>query len=146
MRTVGEEVPGDLVPGDGVVDAMLGIGAEPPLRDTPEAVAEWLRRHDVPVVAVDLPSGISGDIGLRGSCVSADVTVTLGAPKVGLLERITHPYVGDLYLADLGIPPAAWRAVGVDLPKGLFAAGPLVRLTADDGVAPDAGTPDQGIT
>lgn len=143
---VGDEVPAPAVPGDVVVDAMLGIGADPPLRGRAEVVAEWLRRHDVPVVALDLPSGIGGDIGLRGPCVTADVTVTLGAPKVGLLERITHPYVGDLYVADLGIPPATWRGVGVEPPRGLFAAGPLVRLTVDDGVAPDAGTPDQGDT
>ena len=141
---VGEEVPADVSPGDAVVDAMLGIGADPPLRGRAEVVAAWLRRHDVPVVALDLPSGIGGDIGLRGPCVTADVTVTLGAPKVGLLERITHPYVGDLYLADLGIPPATWRSVGVEPPRGLFASGPLVRLTIDDGVASDAGTPDQG--
>jgi hydroxyethylthiazole kinase-like uncharacterized protein yjeF len=146
VEIVGDAVPEDLVPGDVVVDAMLGIGGDPPLRGRPEVVAAWLRRHDVPVVALDLPSGIGGDVGLRGACVTADVTVTLAAPKVGLLERITHPYVGDLYLADLGIPPATWRAVGVEVPAGLFASGPLVRLTADDGVAPDAGTPDQGTT
>ena len=140
---VDDEVPEGLTPGDVVVDAMLGIGADPPLRGRAEVVAAWLRRHDVPVVALDLPSGIGGDIGLRGPCVTADVTVTLGAPKVGLLERITHPYVGDLYLADLGIPLATWQSVGVEPPRGLFASGPLVRLTIDDG-ASDAGTPDQG--
>lgn len=144
VHEVGDEVPGGVRPGDVVVDAMLGIGADPPLRGRAEVVAAWLRRHDVPVVALDLPSGIGGDIGLRGPCVTADVTVTLGAPKVGLLERITHPYVGDLYVADLGIPPATWRAAGVQPSEGLFADGPLVRLTADEGVASDAGTPDQG--
>lgn len=141
---VGEVVPEAVSPGDVVVDALLGIGADPPLRGRAEVVAAWLRRHDVPVVALDLPSGIGGDIGLRGPCVTADVTVALGAPKVGLLERITHPYVGDLYVADLGIPPEVWRTAGVEPAPGLFAGGPLVRLTVDDGVAPDAGTPDQG--
>ncbi len=129
-------------PGEVVVDAMLGIGAAPPLRDLPEVVAEWLRRHDVPVVALDLPSGLSADDGLRGPCISADVTVALGAPTVGIRAPITHPYLGDLYLADLGIPPAAWRVAGMSPPR-VFGRGPLVRLTADD-AAPDAGTPDQG--
>jgi hydroxyethylthiazole kinase-like uncharacterized protein yjeF len=146
MIEVVDEVPDGVDPGDGVVDAMLGIGARPPLGGRPEVVAAWLRRHDVPVVALDLPSGIGGDIGLRGPCVTADVTVTLGAPKVGMLDRITDPYVGDLYLADLGIPPAVWRRAGVDMPPSLFASGPLVRLTVTEGVASDAGTPDQGQT
>jgi hydroxyethylthiazole kinase-like uncharacterized protein yjeF len=129
-------------PGEVVIDAMLGIGAEPPLRDLPEVAATWLRRHDVPVIALDLPSGVSADIGLKGPCVTADVTVALGAPTQGLQQAIVHPYAGDLYLADLGIPAAAWEAAGVRAPQA-FSRGPLVRLTAEDR-APDAGTPDQG--
>jgi hydroxyethylthiazole kinase-like uncharacterized protein yjeF len=129
-------------PGEVVVDALLGIGGEPPLRDLPEQVATWLRRHDVPVVALELPSGLGADVGLRGPCVTADVTVAFGAPTVGLTPRIVAAYIGDLYLADLGVPAAAWRAVGAE-PPAVFAAGPLVRLTAAER-ATDAGTPDQG--
>ncbi len=95
-----------------------------------------------PVVALDLPSGMGADVGLRGACVTADVTVAFGAPTVGLTPRIVAPYVGDLYLADLGIPAAAWRSVGAEPPVE-FGGGPLVRLTAEDR-ATDAGTPDQG--
>jgi hydroxyethylthiazole kinase-like uncharacterized protein yjeF len=129
-------------PGEVVIDAMLGVGAEPPLRDLPERAATWLRRHDVPVVALDLPSGLAADTGLRGPCVTADVTVALGAPTEGLAQRISHAYVGDLYLADLGVPMAAWHAAGVVEPP-TFPRGPLVRLTAAER-ATDAGTPDQG--
>jgi len=131
-------------PGRIVVDAMLGIGTEPPLEDLPGLVSSWLRRHDVPVVALELPSGMVADIGLRGPCVTADVTVALGLPLTGLVEPVTHAYLGDLYVADLGVPPSAWRSVGVESPPALFARGPLVRLTADRS-AGDAGTPDQGV-
>jgi hydroxyethylthiazole kinase-like uncharacterized protein yjeF len=145
VRALGPEgLTDEVAPGEVVVDAVLGIGAEPPLRDLPEGAATWLRRHDVPVVAAELPSGLSADAGLRGACVTADVTVALGLPTRGLEPAIVHPYVGDLYLADLGIPAAAWRAVGVDVaPPALFGRGPLVRLTAETH-ATDAGTPDQG--
>ena len=130
-------------PGQVVVDAVLGVGAVPPLADLPKAAARWLRRHDVPVVSLELPSGISPDDGLRGPCITADVTVALGLPLVGLRAPVTHAYVGDLYLADLGIPPAAWRSVGVAVGDGSpFARGPLVRLIAG-ARASDAGTPDQ---
>lgn len=131
----------ELLPGDAVVDAMLGAGADPPLRGVAEEVAEWLRRHDVPVVSLDLPSGVGADVGLKGMCVTADVTVTIAAPKLGLTERIVHPYMGDLYVADIGVPPWVWAEVGVDL-GDLFADGPLVRLTSGER-NPDAGTPDQ---
>jgi hydroxyethylthiazole kinase-like uncharacterized protein yjeF len=134
-------------PGDGVVDAMVGIGAEPPLRDGAAAAAEWLRHHHTRVVSLDLPSGLGGDIGLRGPGVTADVTVTVALPKQGLVERLVHPYVGDLYLADLGIPPGLWATVGVEVPADLFSDGPLVRLLPDrGGRASDAGTPDQAVT
>jgi NAD(P)H-hydrate epimerase len=136
--TAGDELV-EGTPGELVIDAMLGIGARPPLRGAVATSAEWLRRHDVPVVSLDLPSGVDADAGLKGSCVGADVTVTLGAPKVGLLQPIVQPYVGDLYLADIGIPPQLWSKVGVD--PITFGRGPLVRLTAA-GVS-DAGTPDQ---
>ena len=130
-------------PGEVVVDAVLGVGARPPLRELPEAAATWLRRHDVPVVALDLPSGISPDEGLHGPSVTADVTIALGLPTTGLLPRVVHAYVGDLYLADLGIPQIAWQQAGVDSDgPSPFSAGPLVRLTIGSG-AGDAGTPDQ---
>lgn len=134
-------VPDGVLPGEVLVDAVLGIGARPPLEGLAEVLAAWLRRHDVPTVSLDLPSGLSADDGLKGPCVTADVTVTLGAPKRSLLAPITHPYVGDLYLADLGIPPALWREVGVE--PVVFDRGPLVRLTVG-AAAGDAGTPDQG--
>jgi len=129
-------------PGDIVIDAMLGSGAQPGIRDGVKAAVGWLRSHQARVVALDLPSGMLADEGLRGACVTADITVTLGAPKVGLRNRITHPYLGDLYLADLGIPAAIWRRAGVE-PVTAFARGPLVRLTSPDRNT-DAGTPDQG--
>ena len=130
-------------PGEIVIDAVLGVGARPPLRQLPEAAAVWLRRHDVPVVALDLPSGISPDEGLHGASVTADVTVALGLPTVGLRPRVVHAFVGDLYLADLGVPPTAWRDAGIDhAGPSPFSAGPLLRLTVGTG-AGDAGTPDQ---
>ena len=132
-------------PGEVVVDAMLGVGARPPLADLPETTARWLRRHDVPVVALELPSGMDPDHGLRGPAITADVTVALGLPLAGLGAPITHAYVGDLYLADLGVPAAAWAAAGCTPPASSpFARGPLVRLTVPDG-AGDAGTPDQAV-
>ncbi len=130
-------------PGDLVVDAMVGYGADPPLRGRPETANGWLRRHDVPVVSLDLPSGLNADFGLKGACVTADVTVTVGLPNTGMQSKITHPFIGDLYLADIGVPPSLWREVGIEAPVDLFARGPLVRVMVGDR-ASDAGTPDQG--
>jgi hydroxyethylthiazole kinase-like uncharacterized protein yjeF len=130
-------------PGALVVDAMLGVGSRPPMHGRPAAVAQWLRRHDVAVLAVDVPSGLSPDRGLRGPCVTADVTVALGLPTAACAEPGAQAFLGDLHVADLGVPAEAWRAIGVGgVPGDLFSAGPLVRLMVD-AVAGDAGTPLQ---
>jgi NAD(P)H-hydrate repair Nnr-like enzyme with NAD(P)H-hydrate epimerase domain/8-oxo-dGTP pyrophosphatase MutT (NUDIX family) len=130
-------------PGALVLDAILGVGARPPLHGGPDAVARWLRRHDVPVISAELPSGLSADRGLEGACLTADVTVALGLPTLACREPVTQAFLGDLYVADLGLDAAAWRAVGVrDVPEDLFVEGPLVRLTGDARGA-DAGTPLQ---
>ncbi len=130
-------------PGALVIDAMLGVGARPPMHGRPAAVADWLRRHDVPVIALDVPSGLSPDRGLLGPCVTADVTVALGLPMMVCAEPGAQAFLGDLHLADLGVPAGAWRAAGIEgVPADLFAAGQVVRLMVD-AVAGDAGTPLQ---
>jgi hydroxyethylthiazole kinase-like uncharacterized protein yjeF len=130
-------------PGALVLDAMLGIGTRPPIQGRPAMVADWMRRHDVPVIALDIPTGLGAGEGLGGPCMTADVTVALGLPVRAARLPAAQAFLGDLHLADLGIPAAAWTAAGVDgVPADLFAAGPLVRLT-DGPVAGDAGTPLQ---
>jgi NAD(P)H-hydrate repair Nnr-like enzyme with NAD(P)H-hydrate epimerase domain/8-oxo-dGTP pyrophosphatase MutT (NUDIX family) len=130
-------------PGVLVLDAILGVGAEPPLHGGPDAVARWLRRHDVPVISLELPSGLSADRGLEGACLAADVTVALGLPTLACREPVVQAFLGDLYVADLGLDAAAWSQVGIEgVPADLFADGRLVRLTADARGA-DAGTPLQ---
>ena len=130
-------------PGALVIDAVLGVGARPPLQGRPATIARWLRRHDVPVLAVDVPSGMGPDEGIRGPCVTADVTVALGLPTQACVAPGAQAFLGDLHLADLGVPAAVWAAVGVHgVPHDLFAHGPVVRLMVDS-AAGDAGTPHQ---
>lgn len=123
---VGEFTPGQQ-PGDVVVDALLGVGVEPPVRGRVVDVMEWLRAHDAPVISLDLPSGMHPDRGVTGPCVSAEVTIALGAPTAALVSRMGRSYVGDRYVADLGVPPEVWRKAGVP-PVDVFGRGPLVRL------------------
>jgi NAD(P)H-hydrate epimerase len=81
------------------------------------------------VIAVDLPSGIDPDTGaaLGNDVVRAALTVTLALPKTGLVEPDARAAVGQLVLADIGIPARAYEALGIDA-SGLFARGDLVRI------------------
>jgi len=130
-------------PGAVVVDAMLGAGTVPPLHGGPAEALRWLRRHDVPVLAVELPSGIGPDAGPAGPCVAADATVALGLPLRACTLPSAQVFLGDLVVADLGAAPAAWARAGVPgVPADLFGAGPLVRLS-EPSAGGDAGTPLQ---
>ncbi len=94
---------------DLVVDGILGIGGRGGLR---EKAADVVRRlpDDAPVVAVDVPSGVDASTGeVAGVAVDADVTVTFGALKTGLLVDPGARHAGVVELVDIGLdlPPAA---------------------------------------
>ena len=71
---------------DAVVDGLLGLGATPPLRPPMDRLVELAATSDGWRIAIDLPSGIDADTGgTDGPAFAADVTVTIGAMKSGLL-------------------------------------------------------------
>ncbi len=90
-----------------VVDGIVGIGGRPGLR--PEAQAALKALDGVPVVAVDVPSGVDVDTGeLDGPAVRASLTVTFGTHKVALLADPAAEHAGTVHLVDIGLdlPPA----------------------------------------
>ncbi|MEU6335437.1 NAD(P)H-hydrate dehydratase [Streptomyces cellulosae] len=89
---------------DLVVDGIVGIGGKGGLREAAVPLAEAARRGRGVVVAVDLPSGVDADTGeVRGAAVRADVTVTFGAYKPGLLIDPGREYAGVVRCVDIGL-------------------------------------------
>ncbi|MBI5102170.1 MAG: NAD(P)H-hydrate dehydratase [Nitrospirae bacterium] len=96
--------PGDLH-GACVIDAIVGTGLDQVLRGPVVEVIRFLNETDVPVVSVDLPSGISSDNGrIMGEAVMADVTVTFGLPKIGHYLHPGSGHTGRLFIEDIGFP------------------------------------------
>ena len=88
-----------------IVDAILGTGLKSSVAGMLETVFADVNASDIPIVAVDLPSGLSADTPqLIGDCVSAAMTVTLGAPKLPLVLPPGEVHAGDVVIADIGIP------------------------------------------
>lgn len=110
-------VPLAAVPGDVIVDALLGTGlARPAEGSLAEAIAAIAaaRAAGARVVAVDVPSGLSADTGLPlGPCVQADRTVTFAFPKRGLVVYPGASLAGEVTVADIGIPAEAAARVPV---------------------------------
>lgn len=96
---------------DLIVDGMLGIGGKGGLRGRAAQFAQEAAASGVPILAVDLPSGIDADSGrVAGSSVRAHVTVTFGAYKPGLLIDPAADRAGVVEFVDLGLsalPPSA---------------------------------------
>ena len=108
-----------------IVDAIIGYNLRGPARGVAEQLIDWTGTRSVPVISLDVPSGLDATTGEAwGSQVRASSTLTLALPKTGLDAETT----GDLWLADLGIPAEVYRRVGIEVPVGLFGDGFLVRL------------------
>ena len=92
---------------DLLVDAVFGTGLDRPLDGMLETVAADINASDLPVVAIDLPSGLSADSHQPiGATIRADLTVTLTAPKLPLVLDPGADEAGELVIADIGIPAA----------------------------------------
>src|SRR6187200_612833 len=88
-----------------IVDAIFGTGLRAPLNGMLETVVADVNASDIPIVSIDLPSGISADTPhLIGDCIDASMTVTLAAPKLPLVLPPAEAYAGDVVIADIGIP------------------------------------------
>ncbi|MFJ9103968.1 NAD(P)H-hydrate dehydratase [Streptomyces sp. NPDC102405] len=89
---------------DLVLDGIVGIGGKGGLRPDAARLAEVAERSRAAVVAVDLPSGVDADTGqVTGAAVRADLTVTFGTHKPGLLIDPAREYAGSVRLVDIGL-------------------------------------------
>lgn len=114
---------------DLILDALIGYG----LRGAPAGPAADLIRaansSGVPILALDTPSGLDTATGeVFDPCIHAGATLTLALAKTGLLDDTARSVVGDLYVADIGVPSQVYAKMGIELPD-LFAETEIVRLT-----------------
>jgi NAD(P)H-hydrate epimerase len=117
----------DVLDCDVIVDALFGTGVKPPLAGLVETVIADINASIRPVVAIDLPSGLSADTcEVEGPAIDASMTVTLAAPKLPLVLPPAEALAGNLVIADIGIP----RAVIADVD------GPSVELLTKEAMRP----------
>lgn len=99
-----------------LIDALLGfslVGA--PTGET-AALIVAANAQPAPILAVDLPSGLEATGGtVHDPCIVAAATLTLALPKQGLVVPGAGAVVGELFVADIGVPAAAYRRIGHDV-------------------------------
>jgi NAD(P)H-hydrate epimerase len=104
---------GDFQPGDIIVDGLLGTGISGVLRPPFENWIKIVNSLNLPVVSLDIPSGLNGDNGsFAASAIKADLTITIGLPKKGMILGNGPSYCGRIRCVDIGIPQVFTDKIG----------------------------------
>jgi NAD(P)H-hydrate epimerase len=111
-----------------IVDGLIGYGLEGAPRGDAVRLIRWANAQDAPILALDTPSGLNTTTGRpQPPTIEADATLTLALPKTGLRESSAAAYVGTLYVADIGVPPALYASPALGLDVGpIFAPGGML--------------------
>ena len=113
---------------DLILDALIGYGLS---GDPRQPVAGWIEKANKagrPILALDAPSGLDTTSGIPGNpCIKAAATLTLALPKMGLLTREAKDYGGNLYLADISVPPELYRHLGIEV-QNLFEKDSILKI------------------
>jgi NAD(P)H-hydrate epimerase len=97
-----------------IVDALFGSGLSRPLDGQVRATLDAAAQRAIPLVAVDVPSGVMGDTGESLGAVPAACTVTFARKKLGHALLPGRELCGDIVVADIGFPPAALDSLAID--------------------------------
>ena len=117
-----DEVPTDA---DLFIDAVLGYSLKGAPRGLAGEVIGAMAATSIPTLSLDTPSGLDTASGEAAEPhISADATMTLALPKVGLAS---HPAVGALFLANISVPNSVYENMGA-LPGPDFSAGYIVEV------------------
>jgi len=97
---------------DLIVDAICGIGLQKPLRDTAVHAVQLMQSQSLPILSLDIPTGIEADTGeVLGAAIKANATITFIAVKIGLLMSAGLAHRGKLICDDLALPAELFETV-----------------------------------
>ncbi|HGY54124.1 MAG TPA: NAD(P)H-hydrate epimerase [Caldithrix abyssi] len=114
-----------------IVDGIIGYS----LRDAPTGGAalliKWANKTGIPVLSLDIPSGMNCNTGeIHSPAIKADATMTLALPKTAFLNPSAKEYFGELYLADISVPPSLYTRPSLNLPSSfIFNDSYIIRCT-----------------
>ena len=129
VERLGVHISDEPEDGEVVIDALIGYSLRGEPRGRIADLIRWTLSQPAPVLALDTPSGLDVTSGRAADpCIAAAATMTLAMPKVGLLAA---PQVGELYLADISVPPFVYEQMGLERPDGVFAEETVVRVMVD---------------
>ncbi|MFQ5796301.1 MAG: NAD(P)H-hydrate epimerase [Candidatus Bipolaricaulia bacterium] len=112
-----------------IIDAVIGYGLKGAPRGVPGRLIAQIDASDAIILSLDAPSGLDTTTGrLFSPGVRATATLTLALPKTGLVTLEAGKSVGDLYLADIGVPPNLYTHLGLDVGP-LFDEDTIIKIS-----------------
>ncbi len=113
-----------------IVDGLIGYSLKGAPHGTVADLIRWANAQLAPILALDVPSGVDTTTGTAfDPAIQATVTMTLALPKAGLRASGIEARVGELYLADISVPPSLYAEPALGLEVGpLFAESEILRL------------------
>ena len=115
---------------DLIVDGLIGYSLKGAPRAAAADLIRWANSQRAPILALDVPSGVDTTTGIAyDPAINATATMTLALPKEGLRAPDVEKHVGELYLADIGVPPSLYSEPRLALKVGhLYAKSDIIRL------------------
>lgn len=113
-----------------IIDALIGYSLRGAPKGASTRLIQWANACGTPILALDVPSGVDATTGtVFDPAIRADATMTLALPKMGLRADAARENIGELYLADISVPPALYAtpSLGLNVPP-LFAPSDILRL------------------
>lgn len=118
----------DLGPVDLILDAIIGYSLNGAPRGAAADLILWANNQKVPILALDTPSGLDATTGVvHDPTIRAAATLTLALPKQGLLNPEVKDFIGDLYLADISVPPELYAKMGIKV-SSFFEHEDIIRI------------------
>lgn len=113
-----------------IVDGIIGYRLSGAPHGAAAEAIGWANSQAVPVLALDVPSGVDATTGaVHSPAIRATATMSVALPKAGLRAPAAAEHVGEIYLADIGVPPGLYaQLLAVPVSPLLFARDEIVRL------------------
>lgn len=113
-----------------IIDGLIGYSLSGAPRGLTAKLIDWANTQSTPVLALDVPSGIDATKGIAlRPCIVADATLTLALPKTGFKSPSIRKNIGELFLADISVPPELFIKTGItEQIKHVFTQEEIVRI------------------
>ena len=111
-----------------ILDAIIGYSLSGAPRGTAARLIEMANQHGAPILSLDTPSGLDTTSGQAYQPhIQASATLTLALPKTGLMTDKAKRIVGNLYLADISVPPLLYKSIGLNV-RPIFSKDTIIEI------------------